>query len=149
MRIETYARTAALILTIVLVVGLYARQQPAVAAGYYFYLLEDPPPSGECPFEGDTRTVVLQMLSDGSIKINQDQASDSDFASLLAEIYRTRAEKIIFVMVDLDVPYRTFITRIDELKEHVPGMYMVLITPSWPAGPCSLHVRNADRLFTY
>jgi hypothetical protein len=142
MKLETYARTAALFLTMVLVVGLYAQREPAVASGYYFLLLDDPPPEGQCPhFESDTRTVVLQMGKDGSLRINQDDTDDRQFALQLAEIFKTRAEKVMFIKADPEIMYDLFITRIDELHATIPDLHMVLMTPSWKPGPCSLHIR--------
>jgi biopolymer transport protein ExbD len=148
MKLETYARTAALFLTVVLLVRLYARNNQ-VSTGYTFYLLDDPPPPTERCYEGDSRRVVLQMASDGALRINQDGVGENELVPNLTTIFKTRAEKIIFVKADTELSYDIFIYRIGKLKRAIPDLRMVLMTPSWKMAPCSFRVRNGDLLLRY
>jgi biopolymer transport protein ExbD len=55
------------------------------------------------------RTIVVQVISAGGgepkLKINQDEATWGDLQSRLEAIYKTRAERVMFVKGDPDVPF--------------------------------------------
>ncbi len=73
-------------------------------------LVPQPPPPGQKQQTPDTsRTVVVQILKAGagqpSLKINQDDVTWDKLQERLTDIYKTRAEKIMFVKADDDLPF--------------------------------------------
>src|SRR6516225_9797870 len=63
-------------------------------------LVPQPPPPNAKPNQADLRTVVIQIDKDGSIKINQDPVTEDKLGGRLEEIFKTRAEKVVFVKGD-------------------------------------------------
>ena len=63
----------------------------------------DPPPQPE-------RTVVVQVIQSAlgqetTLKVNQDSVTWNDLESRLTEIFKTRAERVLFVKGDDNVPF--------------------------------------------
>jgi biopolymer transport protein TolR len=62
-------------------------------------------------------TIIVRVIhGDGntmSVKINQDDVSWQDLASRLTDIYKTRAERIMFVSADADVEFAQVMRVID------------------------------------
>ena len=82
-------------------------------------------------------TVVLQVLQSATevpvLKINQDVVSWNDVPERLKEIYKTRAEKVLFVRGDDDVPFEAVARAID--IAHSAGVDRVgLMTAKLPFG---------------
>ena len=67
------------------------------------------PPKTNTPPPANDRTVVVQILGDGSkestIKINQDDVTLETLEGRLTDIFKIRAEKIMFVRADPDIPF--------------------------------------------
>ena len=63
------------------------------------------------------KTIIVRVVhgsgSDMSVKINQDDVSWQDLASRLTDIYKLRAEKIMFVSADTDVEFSQVMRVID------------------------------------
>lgn len=84
-------------------------------------LVPQPPknPQQQQPQQTD-RTVVVQVLKSGgehaALKINQDDVKYEDLQGRLADIFKTRAEKIVFVKGDTEVPFSEVATVIDRAK---------------------------------
>jgi len=70
-------------------------------------LVPQPPPPNQPPNQSDTRTVVITVNADKSFMINQDMIDDAHLGSRLEEIFKTRAERVVFVKGDpsLDFMY--------------------------------------------
>src|ERR1700756_2112316 len=60
-------------------------------------LVPQPPPPNQPPNQSDQRTVVITVNPDKSFMINQDPIADSQLQSRLEEIFKTRAERVVFV----------------------------------------------------
>src|ERR1700748_3647176 len=61
------------------------------------------PPKKDQPTKQDERTVVIQIAKDRSLKINEE---DTDFDRLgprLEQVFKTRAERVVFVKGDPDL----------------------------------------------
>lgn len=101
-------------------------------------LVPQPPPPNQKQQPADTsRTVVVQILKAGagqpSLKINQDDVTWDKLQDRLTDIYKTRAEKIMFVKADEDLPFADVATVID--VAHSSGVDKVgLITAKIEAG---------------
>ena len=79
-------------------------------------LAPEPPDKKNQPPPDQDRTVVIQIDKDKKLKINQE---DSDFDQLgprLEQIFKTRAERVVFVKGDPDLEYQTVARAIDVAK---------------------------------
>ena len=63
------------------------------------------------------RTIVVQVIKGGGdrpvLKINQDDVSWENLKSRLGEIFKTRAEKVMFMKADTDLPFQDVAQAID------------------------------------
>lgn len=83
-------------------------------------LVPQPPPPNSKPQE-DTRTIVVQVLQEPNggkpkLKINQDDVSWNDLNNRLTDIFKTRAERVMFVRADDDVEFQDVARVIDIAK---------------------------------
>jgi biopolymer transport protein TolR len=80
-------------------------------------LIPQPPPKHAQPQHND-RSVVLQVLAapqgQPRLEINQENVSWQDLDNRLINIYKTRAEKVLFVKADDNVPWEDVATVIDD-----------------------------------
>jgi biopolymer transport protein TolR len=96
-------------------------------------LVPQPPPPNQKPNQADLRTVVIVLEKDGSIKINQDPVKESDLQQRLVDIFKTRAERVVFVKGDPDLEFAPVARAID--IAHGAGIDKVgLMTPKTEAG---------------
>jgi biopolymer transport protein TolR len=76
-------------------------------------LVPQPPPPNQKVQEDNTRTVVIVINKDKSIMINQDAIDEAKLGSRLEEIFKTRAERVVFVKGDPDLEFRDVAKCID------------------------------------
>jgi biopolymer transport protein ExbD len=101
-------------------------------------LVPQPPKDKEkTPPPDDNRTVVVQLLKGGgdkaSLKINQDDVTWENLEGKLNDIFKTRAEKVMFVKADPDLTFNEVAQVID--IGHSAGVDKVgLITAKIEAG---------------
>jgi len=83
--------------------------------------------------QADTRTVVIVINRDKTMMINQEATDDQRLGSRLEEIFKTRAERVVFVKGDPDLEYQYVAKAID--IAHGAGIDKVgLMTPQMEAG---------------
>lgn len=81
----------------------------------------------------DVRTVVVSVAKDNSVMINQENSNWETLGARLEEVFKTRAERVMFVKGDPDVEYRYVARAIDIAKG--AGIDKVgLMTPKMEAG---------------
>jgi biopolymer transport protein ExbD len=101
-------------------------------------LVPQPPPPNAPKTPDVSRTVVVQILKpNGSgrpvLKINQDDSTWENLQSQLTDIFKARAEKIMFVKADDDLPFEYVASVID--IAHAAGVDKVgLITAKIESG---------------
>jgi biopolymer transport protein TolR len=96
-------------------------------------LVPQPPPPNSKPNQSDLRTVVIVIEKDKSMKINQDPVEEANLGSRLEEIFKTRAERVVFVKGDPDLEFAPVARAID--IAHGAGIDKVgLMTPKSEAG---------------
>jgi biopolymer transport protein ExbD len=101
-------------------------------------LVPQPPPPNKQPPPTPDRTIVVQLIDRGagntpSLKINQDEATWETLQGRLEDIFKTRAEKVMFVKGDDNVPFADVANVID--IAHSAGVDKVgLITAKIEAG---------------
>jgi biopolymer transport protein TolR len=99
-------------------------------------LVPQPPKDAKAQPPSTDRTVVVQVIKAGGqplLKINQEDVSWDRLGVRLEEIYKTRAEKVMFVKADTDLPFADIAQVID--IAHSAGVDKVgLITAKIEAG---------------
>ncbi len=77
--------------------------------------------------------MVIVIDKDKSMKLNQDPVEESRLGTRLEEIFKTRAERVVFVKGDKDLDFQTVAKAIDIAKG--AGIDKVgLMTPKIEAG---------------
>jgi biopolymer transport protein ExbD len=110
---------------------------PLTPKGLDALVPQPPPPNQKQPPPSD-RTIVVQLLDRGAgnppaVKINQDDATWETLQGRLEDIFKTRAEKVMFVKGDDNVPFADVANVID--IAHSAGVDKVgLITAKIEAG---------------
>jgi biopolymer transport protein ExbD len=100
-------------------------------------LVPQPPKPDQKSSPATDRTIVVQLLKSGgpepALKINQDDVAWPNLKNQLEAIYKMRAEKIMFVKADDELPFADVAQVID--IAHAAGVDKVgLITASIEAG---------------
>jgi biopolymer transport protein TolR len=96
-------------------------------------LAPQPPPPNQKADEDPSRTVVIQIAKDKSVKINQEDITWDKLESRLIDVFKTRADKVVFVKGDPDLEFQTVATAID--IAHSAGIDKVgLMTPKVEEG---------------
>jgi len=101
-------------------------------------LVPQPPPPNAPKNNTPDRTIVVQLIDRGAgqepgVKINQEDTTWDGLQGRLTDIFKTRAEKVMFVKGDDNVPFADVATVID--IAHAAGVDKVgLITAKIEAG---------------
>jgi len=100
-------------------------------------LVPQPPPPNQKAQSTPDRTIVVQVLAGHggrpTLKINQDEATWDNLQDHLHDIFKERAERIMFVKADDDLPFADVAQVID--IAHAAGVDKVgLITAKIEAG---------------
>jgi len=111
---------------------------PLTPKGLDALVPQPPPPNQKQPPPTPDRTIVVQLIDHGAgnapgLKINQDEATWETLQGRLEDIFKTRAEKVMFVKGDDNVPFADVANVID--IAHSAGVDKVgLITANIEAG---------------
>ena len=100
-------------------------------------LVPQPPKDEQKQPPSTDRTIVVQVLRGGGTvvyKINQDEVNLNDLQSKLSDIYKQRAEKVMFVKGDDDLPFQDIAQVIDIAHMADPDIKVGLITAKIEAG---------------
>ena len=86
-------------------------------------LVPQPPPPNQPPQPENIRTVVIQVEKESpnpaskvKLKINQEDTTEEKLGPRLEEIFKTRAERVVFVKGDPDVEFQYVARAIDIAK---------------------------------
>jgi len=77
---------------------------------------QPPPPNQPPPPPDQDRTVVIVIDKDKSMKLNQDPIDMAHLGDRLTEVFKTRAERVVFVRADKDLTFDTVAQAIDIAK---------------------------------
>jgi len=111
---------------------------PLTPKGLDALVPQPPPPNQKQPPPTPDRTSVVQLIDRGpgqtpALKINQDEATWENLQGRLTDIFKTRAEKVMFVKGDDNIPFADVANVID--IAHSAGVDKVgLITAKIEAG---------------
>jgi biopolymer transport protein TolR len=96
-------------------------------------LAPQPPDKKTPPPPENDRTVVIIIDKDKSMKLNTETTTEATMGARLEEIFKTRAERVVFVKGDPDLDFQTVAKAIDIAKG--AGMDKIgLMTPKVEAG---------------
>jgi biopolymer transport protein TolR len=94
---------------------------------------QPPPPNAPPPPPDQDRTVVIVIDKDKNVKLNQDAIDWEHLQDRLTEVFKTRAERVVFVRADKDLMFDTVAMAIDMAKG--AGIDKIgLMTPKIEAG---------------
>ena len=111
---------------------------PLTPKGLDALVPQPPPPNQKQPPPQADRTIVVQLIDRGAgqapaLKINQEDTTWDNLQGRLTDIFKTRAEKVMFVKGDDNVPFADVANVID--IAHASGVDKVgLITAKIEAG---------------
>jgi biopolymer transport protein TolR len=77
---------------------------------------QPPPPNSPPPPPGQDRTVVIVIDKDRSMHLNQDPIEEGQLGQRLTDVFKTRAERVVFVKGDPDLDFQTVAHAIDVAK---------------------------------
>jgi biopolymer transport protein TolR len=110
---------------------------PLTPKGLDALVPQPPPPNQQQQPQSTDRTIVVQVLKGSgdrpSLKINQDSVTWDNLQGRLTDIFKERAERVMFVKADDDLPFADVAQVID--IAHASGVDKVgLITAKIEAG---------------
>lgn len=76
-------------------------------------LAPQPPPPNSPPPPDNDRTVVIQIDKQKNVKINSEEVPWERLENRLVEIFKTRADRVVFVKGDPDLEFQTVARAID------------------------------------
>ena len=79
-------------------------------------LIPQPPPPNAQRTAADIRTVVIVINRDHSVQLNQEPVTWETLGPRLEEVFKTRAERVVFVKGDPDLEYEWVARAIDIAK---------------------------------
>jgi biopolymer transport protein TolR len=79
-------------------------------------LVPQPPPPGAQQNQDPTRTVVIIINKDKTILINSEPTDENRLGPRLEDIFKTRAERVVFVKGDPDLEFQYVARAIDIAK---------------------------------
>jgi biopolymer transport protein TolR len=88
------------------------------------------------------RDVVAQVLANGNVSLNSEvpEIRRSQLADRLNQIFRTRAERLIFIEADPDLPLSSVVEIIDISQSQVD--FVAILTPAAEGACRSMHLTS-------
>jgi biopolymer transport protein TolR len=86
---------------------------PNKAKGLDALVPQPAPPNQKQNEQYNDKLVVVQVLNDGSLKINQEASSWDTLEARLTDIFKTRAERVAFIKGDDNVHFESVARAID------------------------------------
>ena len=96
-------------------------------------LVPQPAPPNQQQNDADQRTVVVSVAKDKSMMINQEPTDENKLGPRLEEIFKTRAERLIFVKGDNDLEFQD-VAKVIDIAKGVGIDKVGLMTPEMEAG---------------
>ena len=89
---------------------------PLVPKGLEALVPQPPPPNAPPPPPDQDRTVVIIIEKDNSLKINSESVKKNKLGERLTQIFKTRAEQVVFVKGDPDIDFKEVAEAVDIAK---------------------------------
>ncbi len=106
---------------------------PLTPHGLEALVPQPPPPNAPPPNPNQDRTVVIIINKDRSMMLNTEPTNEDRLGARLEEVFKTRAERVVFVKADPDLEFQLVARAIDIAKG--AGIDKIgLMTPKVEAG---------------
>ena len=106
---------------------------PLTPKGLNALVPQPSPPNEKQQNQLEQKTIVVQVLANGKLKINEEDATWETLGPRLSDVFKQRAEKVAFVKGDDTVPFAEVARAIDIMRNS--GIDKVgLITANLEAG---------------
>ena len=106
---------------------------PLTPHGLEALVPQPPPPNAPPPNPNQDRTVVIIINKDHSMMLNNENTDMTRLGARLEEVFKTRAERVVFVKADPDLEFNSVAQAIDIAKG--AGIDKIgLMTPRVEAG---------------
>lgn len=106
---------------------------PLTPHGLEALVPQPPPPNAPPPNPNQDRTVVIIINKDHSMMLNNETTDANRLGPRLEEVFKTRAERVVFVKADPDLEFQAVAQAIDIAKG--AGIDKIgLMTPKVEAG---------------
>ena len=89
---------------------------PLTPKGLEALVPQPPPPNAPPPPPDQDRTVVIIIEKDNSLKINTEPIKKAQLGDRLTQIFKTRAERVVFVKGDPDIDFKEVAEAVDIAK---------------------------------
>ena len=89
---------------------------PLVPKGLEALVPQPPPPNSPPPPPNQDRTVVISIDKDHKMKLNTEDIDEARLGARLEEVFKTRAERVVFVKGDSDLEFQYVARAIDIAK---------------------------------
>jgi len=96
-------------------------------------LVPQPPPPGAQASAADNRTVVVIIEKDKSMMINTEPTDEQRLGKRLEDIFKTRAERVVFIKGHPDLEYQN-VARVIDIAKGAGVDKVGLMTPKVEAG---------------
>jgi biopolymer transport protein ExbD len=80
------------------------------------------------PTDCEGRAVFLRLTKDGRTWINDTELPESQLASEVAEVMENRAERVVYVVVDSELPYGQFAQFLDKIAGATTDLHLVVVS---------------------
>jgi biopolymer transport protein TolR len=96
-------------------------------------LVPQPAPPNQPQKDADQRTVVISVAKDKTLQINNEATDMARLGPRLEEIFKTRAERVVFVKGDPDLDFQD-VAKVIDVAKGVGIDKVGLMTPQMEAG---------------
>lgn len=76
----------------------------------------------------DGRWEFVQLLDDGTTKINEEQIREKDLSLLVRNIMESRAERVIYVVPSPGIPYSRFVETLSTLRKSARDLHIGVLS---------------------
>jgi len=83
--------------------------------------------------DDDRRSIVIHVLEGGKIKLNMEDSDRLKLGKRLGEVFETRAEQVVFISADPQLPFQDVAQIIDIATKHVDNV--ALLSPTLKLEP--------------
>jgi biopolymer transport protein ExbD len=142
-RMQLSAVTSAPLASVFLILMPVVLTSLAPSRGFPVFIAE---PNTDC---GDWQAYVVQAFSDGTMRLNMEPITFDTLEGRLRTVFSFRAEKLLFVKADPDVPFET-VARIIEIgsrQAFVAILTKSVAEQSWQRPNCGITIGHAAEWF--
>jgi biopolymer transport protein ExbD len=112
-------------LFLILLVCVFAMRRPA-SLGVRMPLVRLKSPGQEPTCDG--RWVFVELLTDGTAKVNSELVPKQDLSAKVGGLMQSRAERVVFLVPSPDIPYSQFVETLNVLEKSAPSTHIGVLS---------------------